>query len=138
MSKEDDRLKAARMLLGAIERGDQAALINAYAENAVQVEHPNRLKPKGDRRSRAKMAEDLVRGKKLLRSERYDVLEAVVMGDLVALQVKWTGVVDVAVGALQPGDSMICESGIFLRFQADKIVEQHNHDCFEDFLTTRN
>ena len=138
MSKEDDRLKAARMLLGAIERGDQAALINAYAENAVQVEHPNRLKPKGDRRSRAKMAEDLVRGKKLLRSERYDVLEAVVMGDLVALQVKWTGVVDVAVGALQPGDSMICESGIFLRFQADKIVQQHNHDCFEDFLTTRN
>ena len=138
MSKEDDRLKAARMLLGAIERGDQAALINAYAENAVQVEHPNRLKPKGDRRSRAKMAEDLVRGKKLLRSERYDVLEAVVMGDLVALQVKWTGVVDVAAGALQPGDSMICESGIFLRFQADKIVEQHNYDCFEDFLTTRN
>ena len=138
MSKEDDRLKAARMLLGAIERGDQAAPINAYAENAVQVEHPNRLKPKGDRRSRAKMAEDLARGKKLLRSERYEVLETVVMGDLVAMQVKWTGVVDVAVGALQPGDSMICESGIFLRFQADKIVEQHNYDCFEDFLTTRN
>ena len=138
MSKEDDRLKAAKALLRAIEQGDRAALLEAYAENAVQVEHPNRLKPKGDRRSRAKMAEDLVRGKKLLRSERYDVLEAVVMGDLVALQVKWTGVVDIAVGALQPGDSMICESGIFLRFQADKIVEQHNHDCFEDFLTTRN
>ena len=137
MSKEDDRLKAAKSLLRAIEQGDRAALLGAYAENAVQVEHPNRLKPKGDRRAPAKMAEDLARGKTLLRSEHYDVLEATVAGDLVALQVKWTGVLDVAVGALQPGDSMICESGIFLKFQGDKIIEQHNYDCFEDFLTPR-
>jgi len=137
MSKEDDRLKAARSLLRAIEQGDQAALLAAYAENAVQIEHPNRLKSKGDRRTPTKMAEDLARGKAMLRSERYDVLEATVAGDQVALQVKWTGVVDVAVGALKPGDSMVCESGIFLRFQGDKIVEQHNYDCFEDFLTPR-
>ena len=137
MGKEDDRLKAARSLLRAIEQGDRAALLGAYAENAVQVEHPNRLKPKGDRRAPAKMAEDLARGKTLLRSEHYDVLEATVAGDLVALQVKWTGVLDVAVGALQPGDSMICESGIFLKFQGDKIIEQHNYDCFEDFITPR-
>ena len=137
MRNEDDRLKAARALLNAIEQGDRSALVGAYAENAVQIEHPNRLKPKGDRRAPARMVEDLARGKKMLRSERYDVLEATVMGDQVALQVKWTGVVDVPVGALQPGDSMICESAIFLKFQGDKIVEQHNYDCFEDFLTPR-
>ena len=137
MSKEDDRLKAAESLLRAIEQGNRAALLGAYAENAVQIEHPNRLKPKGDRRAPMKMAEDLARGKAMLRSERYEVLEATVAGDQVALQVKWTGVVDVAVGALKPGDSMVCESGIFLRFQGDKIVEQHNYDCFEDFLTPR-
>lgn len=137
MGNEDDRLKAAFALLGAIERGDRAALLNAYAETAVQIEHPNRLKPKGDRRAPAKMAEDLARGKTMLRSERYDVLEATAAGDQVALQVRWTGVLDVAVGALNLGDSMLCESGIFLRFQGDKIIEQHNYDCFEDFLTPR-
>jgi ketosteroid isomerase-like protein len=137
MSKEDDRLKAALGLLRTIEQGDRAALLGTYAENAVQIEHPNRLKPKGDRRTPAKMAEDLARGKTLLRSEHYHVLEATVAGDRVALQVKWTGVVDVAVGALKPGDSMVCESGIFLRFQGDKIIEQHNYDCFEDFLAPR-
>ena len=137
MSNEDDRLKAAFGLLRAIEHGDRDALLAAYAENAVQVEHPNRLKPKGDRRAPAKMAEDLARGKAMLRSEHYDVLEATVAGDHVALQVKWTGVLDIPVAALKPGDSMICESGIFLRFQGDKIVEQHNYDCFEDFLTPR-
>ena len=69
MSNEDDRLKAARSLLTAIEQGDRAVLLDAYAENAVQVEHPNRLKPKGDRRGPSRMAEDLSSGKKLLRSE---------------------------------------------------------------------
>jgi len=47
------------------------------------------------------MAEDLARGKTMLRSEGYEVLEATAMGDHVALQVKWTGVVDIAFGALE-------------------------------------
>ena len=83
------------------------------------------------------MADDLARGKEILSEEHYEVLEATAEGDRVALQVRWTGVVAVPVGALKPGDSMLCESAIFLRFQGDKIVEQHNYDCFEDFLTPR-
>ena len=137
MALEDDRVKAARRLLTAIEIGDEATLRAIYAENVVQVEHSNRLKPKGDRREIDKMMADLKRGKAMLREEHYDVLEAISAGDNVALQVRWTGVVNVAVGALNAGDSMICESGIFLRFQGDRVVEQHNYDCFEDFLTPR-
>ena len=83
------------------------------------------------------MMADLKRGRTMLRSEHYDVLDATAAGDSVAFQVRWTGVVNVPVGAPQPGDSMICEGGIFLRFQGDRVVEQHNHDCFEDFLTPR-
>ena len=137
MEVEDDHVMAARRLLAAIETGDEAALRDIYAQEAVQVEHPNRLKLKGDRRQTDKMMADLKRGKALLREEHYDVLEATAAGDVVALQVRWTGVVNVPVGALQPGDKMICESGIFLRFQGDRVVEQHNYDCFEDYLTPR-
>jgi ketosteroid isomerase-like protein len=138
MTKEDDRVKAARALFAAIEAGDRAALLDLYAENAVQVEHPNRLKPKGDRRALPKMVEDLARGKQMLAEEHYELIEATASGDQVALQVRWTGVVAVPVGALQPGDKMVCESGIFLKFAGDRIVEQHNYDCFEDFLTPRD
>lgn len=137
MTKEDDRVKAARALFAAIERGDRAALLNLYAENAVQVEHPNRLKPNGDRRAPAKMAEDLARGKQMLREEHYELIEATAAGDRVALRVRWTGVLAVPVGALRPGDEMVCESGIFLSFEGDRIAEQHNYDCFEDFLAPR-
>ena len=84
------------------------------------------------------MADDLARGKQMLREEHYEVLEATAAGDRVALQVQ---VDRRARGAgrapCKPGDSMVCESGIFLRFQGDKIVEQHNYDCFEDFLDAR-
>src|SRR5689334_24505084 len=100
MTIEDDRVKSARALLAAIERGDREALLALYAENAVQVEHPNRLKPDGDRRTPARMVEDLARGKQMLREEHYQVLEATASGDQVALQVRWTGVVAVPVGAL--------------------------------------
>ncbi|MEO7221044.1 MAG: nuclear transport factor 2 family protein, partial [Devosia sp.] len=122
MGVEDDRVMAARRMLAAIETGDETTLRTIYAEDVVQVEHPNRLKPKGDRRQIDKMMADLKRGKAMLREEHYETLEAISAGDFVALQVKWTGVVNVPVGALQPGDSMICESGIFLRFHGDRIV----------------
>jgi hypothetical protein len=46
MDMEDDRVKAARRMLAAIEIGDEATLRGIYAENALQIEHPNRLKPK--------------------------------------------------------------------------------------------
>lgn len=120
MASEDDRVRAAKALFAAVERGDKAALLGFCAENAVQVEHPNRLKPKGDRRSPAKMAEDLGRGKQILREEHYEVVETTATGDRVALQVKWTGVVAVAVGALQPGDAMVCESGISCGLRAKR------------------
>ncbi len=134
---EDDTVKAARRLFAAIEAGDTAALGDLYAEDAVQIEHPNRLKPNGDRRSIAAMKRDLGRGKQLLRSERYEIEAAIPAGENLALRVKWTGIVAVPVGALQPGEAMVCESGIFLRFAGGKVVEQHNYDCFADFLTPR-
>ena len=112
MAVEDDRVKAARRMLAAIESGDEATLRGIDAENAVQVEHPNRLKPKGDRRTIDKMMADLKRGKAMLREEHYEVLEATSGGGIVALQVRWTGVVNVPVGTLQPGEHGLRERNL--------------------------
>ena len=79
------------------------------------------------------MMGDLKRGKAILKEERYEVIEAIASGETVACQVRWTGVLAVPIAALNAGDSMICESGIFLRFADGRVVEQHNYDCFEDF-----
>jgi ketosteroid isomerase-like protein len=128
-----DLLTKTRELFAFIEQGDGDGLKSLYAENAVQIEHPNRLKPKGDRRAPAKMIEDLARGKKILRSERYEIVNSVVSGDRVAIQVEWTGVLAVPIGTLAAGDTMRTYSAIFLRFEGDRIAEQHNYDCFSEF-----
>jgi hypothetical protein len=99
----------------------------------VQVEHPNRLKPNGDRRTAAAMAADGQRGLKVLESQTYEVLNAVAQDDRVALEVLWTGVLAIPLGDLKPGDAMTCWSGIFLDFKDGKIVGQRNHDCFPPF-----
>jgi ketosteroid isomerase-like protein len=134
----DDLLTKTRALFAFIEQGDGEGLRGLYAENAVQIEHPNRLKSKEDRRAPGKMVEDLARGQKILRSERYEIVNAVVSGENVAVQVEWTGVLAVPIGTLAAGETMRIFSGIFLRFLKGRIVEQHNCDCFEDFLAARS
>ena len=133
MDMENDNVMAARRILAAIEAGDEVALREFYTREAVQVEHPNRLKPQGDRRGVEQMMADLKRGKSMLLSEHYDVESVTAFGDSVALQVVWRGVVNMAIGKLQPGDEMVCESGIFLQFQGGRVTEQHNYDCFAPF-----
>lgn len=83
------------------------------------------------------MLEDLARGKQILRSEHYRIVNVVAAADRVAVQVEWTGVLAVPVGALREGDTMRALSAVFLTFAGGKITEQQNHDCFDDFLTPR-
>ena len=66
------------------------------------------------------------------------MVNAVEQGERLALQIVWTGVLAVPVGALKAGDSMRTFSGMFLTFRDGRIAEQHNYDCFEDFLTPRS
>jgi hypothetical protein len=49
------------------------------------------LTPKGARRDLTAMREAGERGRKVMTAQRYEVLNAVVNGDHVALEVQWTG-----------------------------------------------
>ena len=55
----------------AIEKGDLDAVLACYGEDATQIEWPNRLKAKGDRRGVAQLAKDFARGKALLTRQSY-------------------------------------------------------------------
>lgn len=129
----DELIAAAREALGAIERGDLEALRSLYHPEAIQIEHPNRLKARGDRRDLERMAADFERGRQLLRRQRYDVLSATAAGTTVALEVLWTGELAVPLGVLEAGDTMSAHSAMFLEFRDGRIVSQRNYDCFEDF-----
>lgn len=116
--------------LRALEAWDGEAVAACYAADAMQIEHPNQLKPKGDRRGVSQMIADLTRGRALLRQQRYEVRALVADGETVAAQLAWTGVLAVPLAGLQPGDEMRADSAVFFRFRDGRIVEQQNYDCF--------
>lgn len=98
-----------------------------------QEEMPNRLVPKGARHNLASMLAAAERGKERLRSQRYEVLNAVVQGDTVVLEVAWSGTLAVDIGNLPAGFVMRARFALFMEVKDGRIYRMRNYDCFEPF-----
>ena len=127
-----DNISIAPEYLKAIEENaDFTRIEQYYTEDVVQIEFPNRLVAKGARRNLSQLREAAVRGRNVVASQKYEVLSAIGDGNLVALEVKWSAALKVAVGSLEAGDEMNAHFAVFLEFRDGKIAEQRNYDCFE-------
>lgn len=125
-------LERARAYLRALEARDGTAL-DHYAPDVRQIEHPNRLSPKGAERDLAALREAAERGRIAIAHETYTLESATSEGDRVALEVTWTGTLAIPLGTLQPGDVLRARFAVFLEYRDGRIVSQHNYDCFEPF-----
>ena len=126
------RTDIAKTYLAALEAGATGdALVAFFTDDVVQEEFPNRLVPAGARRDLAALLDGAVRGQKVMRAQRFELLTAVENGDTVALEVQWTGTVAVALGSLPAGGQMRARFAVFLEFRGDKIARQRNYDCFD-------
>ena len=126
------RTDIAKTYLAALEAGATGdALAAFFTDDVVQEEFPNRLLPAGARRDLAALLDGAVRGQKVMRAQRFELLGAVENGDTVALEVQWTGTVAVALGSLPAGGQMRARFAVFLEFRGDKIARQRNYDCFD-------
>ena len=131
-------LERARQYLAAIEASHAADNLASdpftfLASDIQQIEYPNQFVPKGAERDLAAMKAAGERGRRAIRSERYEVQTALAHGNEVALEVLWTGTLAGAVGSLAAGDEMRAHFGVFLTFRDGLIVRQRNYDCFEPF-----
>jgi hypothetical protein len=67
----------------------------------------------------------------MLRAQKFEILNSIVEGDRVALEVYWSGRLAVPVDTL-PADSEIrAHFSMWLEFKEGKIARQHNYDCFD-------
>jgi ketosteroid isomerase-like protein len=124
----------AREYLAAIGRGDAGeGLRRFFTADFEQVEYPNALNPKGQRSDLASALERSERGKKVLTSQRFEVLSAIASGDRVALETEWTGVLAIPVASLPAGGEMRAHFAMFLDFRDGRIARQRNYDCFQPF-----
>jgi ketosteroid isomerase-like protein len=131
MSADLDYVALARQFVEAVARGADDEVTALLAEDVQQEEFPNRILPNGTTRDRAAMQEAGERGKRVMSHQRYDVLNVVASGEVVALEARWTGTLAVPLGTLTAGAEMRARFAMFFEFKGGKIWRVRNYDCFE-------
>ena len=87
-----DNLAIARRYLEALENGAEgSALAEFFTKDVVQEEFPNRLQPIGSHSDLTAILAAAKKGKRTLRAQKFDVLNSIVDGDNVALEILWSG-----------------------------------------------
>jgi len=133
MSLEDRNRLTIVKFYKALQEGDGETMLGFYDEDVEQTEYPNQLKPNGDHRDLAKMTADFARSRGILESQRYTIKTLVCAGDDVVVEALWEGVLAIAIGKLQPGDTMRANICNMFTLHDGRIISQRNYDCFEAF-----
>ena len=128
-----DNSDLVRAYLAAVERFDVDAVAALLDPAMEQREMPNLLYAAGQTRDRARMLEDLPKGMRVLRSQRYEIGSVTAGGDRVAVEARWEGVLGLPLGRLQAGDSMVAHIAMVFECRDGRIVGQRNYDCYEPF-----
>ena len=131
---EAGNLENAKRYLRAIEDGVSFEEVASYfTPDVVQREYPNQFVREGAERGIQQLREAAERGRNVITSQHYEIRNAIANGDWVALEVTWSAVMAVPVGAIPAGGKMQANFGVFLQFREGRIARQHNYDCFDPF-----
>src|ERR1051326_848356 len=124
-------LALACRYLKAIEDGDATFVISLFSPDAIIEQLPNRIYPNGLRADVSRVAAAFEKGRKLFSRQTYEITNHSTTGNLVALEVLWTGTLSIPFGTLAAGDNMRCHSAMLFEFRDGKIATQRNYDCFD-------
>src|ERR1700722_4021589 len=129
-------VQLAREYLRAVESMGPPENVSRFYSNDIEFhEFPNRIVPHGRVRRRPDLQAAYGQAQKLLSSQRYEVRRVVENGDEVAVELEWTGVLAMAVPAMDfsAAHEMKAYVAMFLTFRDGKIVSQRNYDCYPPF-----
>jgi len=124
-------LERAQAYFSAIEA--RADLSPFFSPEVEQREFPNQLVRGGATRDLAALLDGQERGKHVLVSEKYQIVNSLETGDRLALEVIWTATLAIPLGSIPVGGTMTAHFGVFLTFRDGRICRQHNYDCFDPF-----
>lgn len=124
----------ARRLHAALEAGAHGeALRDMFTPDAITIEHPNLINPRGARTDLEQMLANSVAGAGLLREQRYDVIDVVEAGELAVFRLLWTGVIARSVGPFAEDQVLTAHIAQFVRVSGGRISSIETYDCYEPF-----
>lgn len=125
-------LELVTRLLRALDGDPSAGAPESWLHpEVVQHELPNHLFPAGVRRDRAAILQGIARGAELFSRRRSTVLNAVIDGDRVALEVDWLGTLAVPVGEHPAGHDLRVRMALFLELRGGQVIRMRNYDCYD-------
>lgn len=133
MMIEEKNIAIVRAYIEAVEKLDVEKAAAFIDPAIVQTEYPNKLYAKGQVRGAEQMMKDLPRAKTVLRSQTYPIVSIFGAGEMVTVETRWEGILNVPLGRLRPGDAMVAHICMIFTLKDGKIVIQKNYDCYEDF-----
>ncbi len=127
-------VEVVRALYGALEGGKPGPELAAlFAESVTTIEHPNVIKPRGARASRAEMLAAAEKGAGLLASQRYDVRSIVEAAGTVIVRLTWTGTIARALGPFREGQVLTAHIAQFIEVRDGRVASIETYDCYEPF-----
>jgi ketosteroid isomerase-like protein len=128
---QETNIALIRSYLQALESGATGDRLAAFfADDAVQIEFPNRLNPAGGTSDLATILARAETGQRLLKKQSYQIALELAQDDKVAVEALWTGTLAVAMGSLAEGAEMKAHFAMFFVIENEKIKVQRNYDCF--------
>jgi ketosteroid isomerase-like protein len=122
-----------RFIQSVQDRVDPKEIRAFFHPQIEQVEFPNRILPNGATRTAESMRDGIERGRQVLSSERYDVLNVIECGHQAVAEVTWEGTTAIALGTLPPGSVLKAHICQVFEFEDGLIRKLRNYDCYEPF-----
>ena len=121
-----------RNYLSALQRGKAGDdLCEFFTEDVRQVEMPNQRNSRGQESDLEHILQRSQQGLRILQRQQYEIVSEVAHEDRVAVEARWTGVLAVALGKVEPGAELRASFAMFFLFREGKIAIQRNYDCFD-------
>ncbi len=115
--------------LRAVEQGSAGE--SFYTDDAMLVEHPNKLAPAGVTRNLSAIRRASEGGQSIVQEQSFEIVSAIIEDDRAALQLIWQATFNVDVMGLPAGASMRARFAQFYWFRGGRIRRQETYDCFE-------
>jgi ketosteroid isomerase-like protein len=128
----EKNLEIIRSYLAAVERLEDAeSVVRFWHPEGVFEELPNAISPRGSSRDRAAIASSYDRGRALLASQRYEVVNAFGAGDQMLVEMVWTGTLKIDAGPLRAGESLRARCAAVFELRGGLIYRQRQYDCYD-------
>ena len=98
-----------------------------------QTEYPNLITPGIVGSNYETLLQRIPNGKKLLKSQKYDIQRTYEAGETLITEVIWTAEVGADIGAFKAGQQLKAYFCCVFDFKDGRIYRQRNYDCFERF-----